>query len=186
MSRRGRRALGGGECVTFSASGANTQIGHHAAGEKAMSRFAVVFAAAAISLLSGLAAQAEMLRRESPRPVPATIDRLEAVLRERGFTIFARVDHAAGARSVGQELRPTMLLIFGNPMGGTPMMQAEQTMGLALPLRALAWQDAAGKTWLGYEAMADAAAQRGLSREHPAVGRVGQALAGIVEAVVAP
>lgn len=138
------------------------------------------------SLALAGAAQAELLRKESPRPVKATIDRLEAGLRERGFTIFARIDHSAGARSVNQELRPTELIIFGNPAGGTPMMLAEQTMGLSLPLRALAWQDASGKVWLGHDAIADVAALRGLPREHPAVKRTGEALGAIIEAAVAP
>ena len=79
-----------------------------------------------------------------------TIDRLEAVLKAGGATIFARIDHAAGAASVNLPLRPTELLIFGNPKGGTPLMQAQQTIGIDLPLKALAWEDAAGKVWLSY------------------------------------
>ena len=79
-----------------------------------------------------------------------TMDRLEAALRASGVTIFARIDHAAGAAEVGEALRPTELLIFGNPKAGTPLMQAEQTIGIDLPLKALVWQDAAGKTWASY------------------------------------
>ncbi len=79
-----------------------------------------------------------------------TIDKLEAALKAGGATIFARVDHAAGATSVGAQLRPTELLIFGNPKGGTPLMQSQQSAGIDLPMKALAWEDAAGKTWLSY------------------------------------
>ena len=79
-----------------------------------------------------------------------TIDRLEAALKTGGATIIARVDHAAGATSVGATLRPTELLIFGNPKGGTPLMQAQQSVGIDLPLKALAWEDKDGKTWLSY------------------------------------
>jgi uncharacterized protein (DUF302 family) len=79
-----------------------------------------------------------------------TMDRLEAALRASGVTIFARIDHAAGAAEVGETLRPTELLIFGNPKAGTPLMQAGQTIGIDLPLKALVWQDAAGKTQLSY------------------------------------
>jgi uncharacterized protein (DUF302 family) len=79
-----------------------------------------------------------------------TMDRLEAALRASGVTIFARIDHAAGAAGVGEALRPTELLIFGNPKAGTPLMQAGQTIGIDLPLKALVWQDAAGKTQLSY------------------------------------
>ena len=136
-------------------------------------------------LLSG-AAQAELLRKESPVPVTATIDRFEAILKEKGFTIFARVDHAAGAKKINQELRPTELIIFGNPAGGTPLMQTEQTMGLSLPLRALAWQDAAGKVWLGYDAVTDIATSRGLSKDHPAVVRTAEALKALTDAAVKP
>jgi len=79
-----------------------------------------------------------------------TIDRLEQQVRQRGLTVFARIDHAAGAAKVGETLRPTMLLVFGNPKGGTPFMQCEQTVGIDLPLRALVWEDAFGQVWLGY------------------------------------
>jgi uncharacterized protein (DUF302 family) len=79
-----------------------------------------------------------------------TMDRLEAEIRAKGLNVFARVDHAAGAEEAGLELRPTELIIFGNARGGTPLMQASQTAGIDLPLKALVWQDAAGKTWLSY------------------------------------
>jgi len=78
-----------------------------------------------------------------------TADRLVAAIQARGLTLFARVDHAAGATAVGMPLRPTELLMFGNARGGTPLMQAAQTIGIDLPLRALVWLDEAGTTWLG-------------------------------------
>src|SRR5262249_4728845 len=81
-----------------------------------------------------------------------TMDRLEAEIRARGMVVFARVDHAAGAAQVGLSLRPTEVLIFGNAKAGTPLMQAEQTIGIDLPLKALVWQDANGKVWLSYNA----------------------------------
>src|SRR5262252_2566099 len=79
-----------------------------------------------------------------------TIDRLETELRSQGMNIFARIDHAAGAREAGLELRPTEVIIFGNARGGTPLMQSAQTAGIDLPLKALVWQDTHGKTWLSY------------------------------------
>jgi uncharacterized protein (DUF302 family) len=79
-----------------------------------------------------------------------TIDRLEAEVKAKGMTVFARVDHAAGAAAAGLPLRPTEVLIFGNAKGGTPLMQAAQTIGIDLPLKALVWQDAAGRTWLSF------------------------------------
>jgi uncharacterized protein (DUF302 family) len=79
-----------------------------------------------------------------------TVRRLEAAVKARGMTIFARIDHAAGAAEAGLALRPTELLIFGTAKGGTSLMQTDQTMGIDLPLKALVWQDAADNTWLSY------------------------------------
>ena len=79
-----------------------------------------------------------------------TMDRFEGAVRAKGMTAFARIDHAAGAAQVGLPLRPTELLIFGAARTGTPLMQAHQTMGIDLPLKALVWQDESGRTWLSY------------------------------------
>jgi uncharacterized protein (DUF302 family) len=80
-----------------------------------------------------------------------TMDRLEAAVKARGLTVFARIDHAAGAAAVGLPLGPTELLIFGNARGGTPLMQENQTAGIDLPLKALVHEDAAGNVWLSYD-----------------------------------
>lgn len=82
--------------------------------------------------------------------VRETMDRLEAEVKAKGLTVFARVDHAAGAAAVGLQLHPTELLIFGNARGGTPLMQANQVAGIDLPLKALVYQDSASKVWLAY------------------------------------
>lgn len=79
-----------------------------------------------------------------------TMKRLEAEVRARGMTVFAHIDHAAGADAVSMPLRPTDLLIFGAAKGGTPLMQSVQTIGIDLPLKALVWQDEAGTTFLSY------------------------------------
>jgi uncharacterized protein (DUF302 family) len=79
-----------------------------------------------------------------------TMNRLETAVKSKDLTIFARVDHAEGAREVGLPLRPTELLIFGNAKGGTPLMQSAQTIGIDLPLKVLVWEDSAGVTWLSY------------------------------------
>jgi uncharacterized protein (DUF302 family) len=94
-----------------------------------------------------------------------TVRRLGAAVKAKGMTIFARIDHAAGAEEVGLALRPTELLIFGNAKGGTPLMQSDQTMGIDLPLRALVWQDAAGNTWLSYNDPSWLAQRHGLGAE---------------------
>jgi uncharacterized protein (DUF302 family) len=79
-----------------------------------------------------------------------TAERLATAVAARGMTVLARIDHAAAAAKAGMELRPTEVLIFGNPKGGTPLMQKAQTVGIDLPLKALVWLDEDGKTWLAY------------------------------------
>ena len=79
-----------------------------------------------------------------------TLDRLETDVKAKGLTVFARIDHAAGATAVGLNLLPTAVLIFGNARGGTPLMQSNQLIGIELPLKVLVWQDTSGKTWLSY------------------------------------
>ena len=111
-----------------------------------------------------------------------TIDRLEAVLKGGGATIFARVDHTAGATSVNLPLRPTELIIFGNPKGGTPLMQFQQTMGIDLPLKALAWEDQAGKVWVSYNDPAWLAARHGTAAD---VAKVTDALSASLKGAVA-
>jgi len=91
-----------------------------------------------------------------------TMSRFEAEIRARGMTVFAYIDHAAGAGAAGLSLRPTDLLIFGNAKAGTPLMQQVQTIGIDLPLKALVWQDASGTTWVSYNDPAWAAHRHGL------------------------
>ncbi len=118
----------------------------------------------------------------SQHSVKATIDRLESAAKAKGMTIFARVDHAAGATSVGLSLRPTELLIFGNARGGTPLMQLAQTVGIDLPLKALAWEDAAGKTWLSYNEPAWLAERHGVEEQGAAVANaLANAIAGLAK-----
>ena len=88
--------------------------------------------------------------KQSSHGPKETMDRLEAAVRAKGMTVFARIDHAAGAAEAGLTLRPTELLIFGNPRGGTPLMQDRQLAGIDLPVKALAWEDEDGKVWLSY------------------------------------
>jgi uncharacterized protein (DUF302 family) len=112
--------------------------------------------AISIARLGGAKAEAATMSDDglvtlaSQHSVKDTLDRLEADLKAKGVTVFARIDHAAGAASVGMPLRPTELLIFGSPKGGTPLMQATQTIGIDLPVKILGWQDADGKVWITY------------------------------------
>jgi uncharacterized protein (DUF302 family) len=100
--------------------------------------------------------------KDSPWPVPDTVKRLTTLMAERGMTIFAIIDQRAAARGVGQELRETVLIIFGNPAVGTPVMDAEPWAGLDLPLKLLVWDDD-GRTRVSYLTPAALAARYGLS-----------------------
>ena len=91
-----------------------------------------------------------ILRKASPRSVPETLDRLEAILKTKGVQVFARIDHSGEAAKVGLTMPPTQVLIFGNPRAGTQVMLAAPSSAIDLPLKALAWKDPAGKVWLGY------------------------------------
>lgn len=122
---------------------------------------------------------------KSPHSPKATMDRLEALLHQKGMTVFARIDHAAGAAKVGKTLRATELLIFGNPQGGTPFMECSQTVGIDLPLKALVWTDASGQVWLGYNDPAFLAQRHGVS-QCPVVETTKKALAGLAQETVAP
>ena len=87
---------------------------------------------------------------KSSLPVKELVDKLVHRVESKGLTVFCRVDHAAGAAAAGMQLRPTTVVIFGNAKGGTPLMQAAQTIGIDLPLKVLAWEDASGQSWLSY------------------------------------
>jgi uncharacterized protein (DUF302 family) len=117
----------------------------------------------------------------------ATTNRLEAEIKAKGMTIFARVDHAAGAERAGLALRPTEVLTFGNAKAGTPLMQANQTIGIDLPLKILVWQDAAGKTWLSYSDPAWLAERHRIGADaKPTIAVLTAALAGLVRAASEP
>jgi uncharacterized protein (DUF302 family) len=111
-----------------------------------------------------------------------TLDRLTGVLQAKGVTIFATIDHASGAASVGLPLRPTTVVIFGNPAAGTPLMQAAQTAGIDLPLKALVWEAADGTTHLTYNDPAWIVARHALGSEaQKAVTALGAAIAAFAQ-----
>jgi len=120
---------------------------------------------------------------KSPHSAKDTMNRLEDAVKKRGLIVFARIDHAAGAAKVGKSLRPTEVLIFGNPQGGTPFMECAQSVGIDLPLKALVWQDASSQVWVGYNDPAYLAQRHGVT-DCPVVQNLRKALAGIAEAAV--
>jgi uncharacterized protein (DUF302 family) len=115
-----------------------------------------------------------------------TIDRVEASLQAKGITVFARIDHAAGAASVGLPLRATELIIFGSPKSGTPLMQSMQSIGIDLPLKMLGWQDETGAVWLSYNDMRWLGQRHGLGAEAFSAGdALARILASLAEAAAA-
>ena len=114
---------------------------------------------------------------KSMHSVSVTIDKLEAVLNKKGMTIFKRVDHTAGAQKAGLQLRPTELLIFGNPKVGTPLMLCSQTAALDLPQKALAYEDEKGQVWLAYNDPAYMAQRHNIQGCEQAIQKVTNALA---------
>lgn len=105
-----------------------------------------------VASLSPSMAQAggNLVTKPSTYSVTETIDRIEKVVTAKGMKIFARIDHGGEAKKVGLDMRPTELLIFGNPKGGTALMVARPTAAIDLPMKALAWEDMDGKVWLTY------------------------------------
>lgn len=138
-----------------------------------------------LSLAMPLQAADGLVTVQSPLAPRAAMDKLEAVVKERGLTVFARIDHAAGAAKIGKSLRPTELLIFGNAQGGTPLMECAQSIGIDLPLKALVWEDTDGRTWVSYNDPAFLAQRHGVP-ECPAAGNLRQALSRLIGAAVAP
>jgi uncharacterized protein (DUF302 family) len=129
-----------------------------------------IFALIVMMCLSGVQAMAAdgLTTIRSSFGPKDTMNRLEAAVQAKGMTVFARIDHAAGAAAAGLSLKPTELLIFGNAKGGTPLMQANQTIGIDLPLKPLVWEDSLGATWLLYNDPGWFAKRHELAREDEA------------------
>lgn len=144
----------------------------------------LVFALTLLSFVSVVDAADGLVALKSPHSAKETMSRLEKIVKERGLQVFAHVDHAAGAATVGASLRPTDLLIFGNPKGGTPLMECAQTAGIDLPLKALVWEDASAQVWIGYNDPAFLAKRHGVP-DCAAVKNLQKAMSGIAEAVIA-
>lgn len=117
-----------------------------------------------------------LIVKKSPYSVSVTIDRLENALRKKGISIVTRWNHAAKAKAVDIPLRPTELLLFGNPKLGSHMFTSEQTAGIDLPMKALAWQDKQGQVWLGYNDPQYIADRHGISNRADVVKKMQGAL----------
>jgi uncharacterized protein (DUF302 family) len=149
-------------------------------------RFARIILVALTAMTSLLGVQAMsadgLITLRSSFGPDETMKRLESEVRAKGMTVFAHIDHAAGATAVGMPLRPTDLLIFGAAKGGTPLMQAVQTIGIDLPLKVLVWQDEAGTTFLSYNDTATLVQRHGLGESAKPVV---EAMSGALKAIAA-
>lgn len=132
------------------------------------------------------AAQSGLVNVKSNHNVETTANRLETVLKEKGVTVFARIDHALGAQRIGQSLKPTLLIVFGNPAMGTPLIQRSRTIGIDLPLKALIWEDSAGEVWLTYNAPEYLARRHGITEMGELIGKMETALENFAMAATQP
>ena len=147
----------------------------------------ILLISAIIGFLAGPAyAASGMVTTQSTHGVKQTADRMEALLKEKGLKIFIRINHAAGAQKAGIALRPTELIIFGNPKVGAPLMARQQSIGIDLPQKMLIWEDAEGKVWLTYNQPEYLAARHGLQDDLKPFQKVGGVLKKLTAMAAAP
>jgi len=128
----------------------------------------------------------ELIKKQSAYDVKTSLDRLEEVLKNKGIIVISRIDHAANAEKVDMELRPTALLIFGNPKAGTVLMQMNPAIGVDLPMKALAWEDENGQTWLVYPSMEALAERHGIDPNVEVVQKMTNGLDKMTDAAITP
>ncbi len=133
-----------------------------------------------------VSAEPGLINVKSFHDVKNTADRLDTVLKEKGMTVFLRIDHTEGARKVEEKLRPTELVIFGNPKIGTPLMQCGQTVAIDLPQKALIWQDESGQVWLTYNDPQYLAMRHGIDTCKAVWDKVQNALQNFAQAATQP
>jgi uncharacterized protein (DUF302 family) len=139
-------------------------------------------------VLSTVTAQAHdgLVKKLSARSVQTTMDSLENLVRNKGLTVFARIDHAAGAAQVGEEMLPTQLLMFGNPAIGTKLMTSQRTVGVDLPIKVLIWEEPDGKVWIAYNDPTYLAKRHGIDDRDAVLDKMGRAVKGLVSAAASP
>jgi uncharacterized protein (DUF302 family) len=139
-----------------------------------------------LSITSIAYGEAGLSTIKSPHSVMETMDRLESSVQEKGMQVFVRIDHAKGAQQTGQELRPTELLIFGNPKAGTPLMQCQQQVAIDLPQKILVWEDTDGQVWLTYNDPGYLARRHSISGCDEVLEKISQALNNLAKNATAP
>ncbi len=151
-----------------------------------MQRILILAITLAFAALPATAQDNGLIVKQSSFGVVETLDRLEQLLEERKIGVAARVDHAAAAQSVGLELEPTQVLIFGNPNLGTPLMQSSPTIGIDLPLKVLAWEDAAGEVWVAYNEPAFLKTRHGIADRDKGFATMADVLDALTTAATSP
>jgi len=127
-----------------------------------------------------------LINRSSIYDVKVTADRLEEILKEKGMNVFARINHAAGARTIDEELRPTELIIFGNPALGAPLMQSSQSAAIDLPMKFLVWLDDSGKVWITYNDPKYLVERHGIEGCDELISKIEDGLSGVAEVSAGP
>jgi len=152
-----------------------------------MRKIAVVFLVCLLFSSTAALAADGLISVKSTFPVKKTADRLQSALQQKGMTVFARIDHSAAAAKVGKNLRPTELIIFGNPKIGSSLMICAQTTAIDLPQKALIWKDAGGQVWLSYNDPQYLARRHGIGTCGKAVlAKIAKALANFAHSATAP
>ena len=141
---------------------------------------------ATLFIVSTASAGDGLISVKSSHDVKVTADRLENILNQKGMTVFIRINHSAGAQKVGKKLRPTELVVFGNPKVGTPLMQCNQSVGIDLPQKALIWQDDKGQVWLSYNDPNYLVLRHGLSQCAEVIKKIEKALGNFAKAATMP
>ncbi len=117
-----------------------------------------------------------LIVKSSAYSVAETLDRFEMIIKKKGITVFARINHAQGAEKVGLVMAPTEVIIFGNPKLGSPLMLSERTAAIDLPLKAIVWQDKEGKVWLAYNSPDYIAGRHGIKDKQKVIKKMTGAL----------
>ncbi len=151
-----------------------------------MRQYLMVPLLCAAFLATTVLAEDGLVHIKSAHDVRTTADKLEKVLKAKGMTVFNRIDHAAGAQKVGRELRPTQLVIFGNPKVGSPLMACRQSAGIDLPQKALIWQDESGQVWYSYNRPAYLQSRHEIKGCDEVLAKIDKALGNFAKAATQP
>lgn len=139
-------------------------------------------------VLSVMSARADdgLVKKLSVRSVQSTMDSLQNLVENKDLTVFARIDHAAAAAEVGEDMLPTQLLIFGNPAIGTALMTSQRTVGIDLPIKVLIWEEPDGRVWIAYNDPDYLAERHGIHDRDAVLEKMRTAVSGIVSAAASP